>query len=116
MGIDILPPDVNEGLVGFSVKDGAIVDEAEAGNDVIIVLDKTPFYAESGGQVADTGIIKTAETEFEVYTVTKTENGHGFGIRIIKEIVATYDGVVTFEDKGDEFEISLLIPQKVTVK
>lgn len=59
---------------------------------------------------------KSAKPKENFFRSTKTENGHGFGIRIIKEIVATYDGVVTFEDKGDEFEISLLIPQKVTVK
>ncbi|MBQ8209108.1 MAG: GHKL domain-containing protein [Clostridia bacterium] len=51
-----------------------------------------------------------------LFKTTKTENGHGFGIKIIKEIVAGYDGVVTFEDNGAEFEISLLIPLNVDVK
>ncbi|MBQ3566754.1 MAG: alanine--tRNA ligase, partial [Oscillospiraceae bacterium] len=56
--------------------DGKQADSISEGQEGIIVLDVTPFYAESGGQVADTGVIRTADTEFEVYTVNKTENGH----------------------------------------
>ena len=53
--------------------------------------------------------IKSQENLFKT---TKIENGHGFGIKIIKEIVTSYDGVVSLDDKGTEFEIGLLIPQK----
>jgi alanyl-tRNA synthetase len=39
------------------LRDGAPVDAARAGDEVIVVLDRTPFYAEAGGQVGDTGVL-----------------------------------------------------------
>lgn len=59
---------------------------------------------------------ESAKPKENFFSSTKTESGHGFGIRIIKEIVSSYDGIVNFADKGKEFEISLLIPQNINVK
>jgi len=56
-GTEFLGYDVDEadGKVLAIVKGGGEVQSAGAGDDVFIVLDKTPFYGESGGQVGDTG-------------------------------------------------------------
>jgi len=52
-------------------KDGQPVAELKMGEEGIIVLNETPFYAESGGQVSDHGVIETFGSKFDVYDVQK---------------------------------------------
>ncbi|SFI86509.1 alanine--tRNA ligase [Celeribacter neptunius] len=63
-----------EGEVVALVKDGARVDSVKAGDTVQIVVNQTPFYGESGGQVGDTGVIRV---EKAIAKVTDTKKVAG---------------------------------------
>lgn len=65
-------------------KDGAEVESAEEGDDVVIVLQRTPFYAESGGQVGDSGIISIGESYVSV-SDTKKSDGHFLHIASVEQ-------------------------------
>ncbi|MCH7313567.1 alanine--tRNA ligase [Acinetobacter sp. ANC 3882] len=53
-------------------KDGVQVDEINEGDEALIVLNQTPFYAESGGQIGDTGLFKNDTGIFEVQDTKKS--------------------------------------------
>ena len=55
-----------EGVVGALVKDGATVEQLKTGESGAIVLNQTPFYGESGGQVGDTGVMTGEGVTFRV--------------------------------------------------
>ncbi|AOJ74503.1 alanine--tRNA ligase [Burkholderia ubonensis] len=53
--------------------DGSSVSEVKTGQDAVVVLDHTPFYAESGGQVGDQGVLANASTRFAVGDTLKVQ-------------------------------------------
>ncbi|MGE8147313.1 alanine--tRNA ligase [Pseudomonas frederiksbergensis] len=53
-------------------KDGQSVDVLSEGEEAVIVLDQTPFYAESGGQIGDCGYLQVGSSRFDVRDTTKT--------------------------------------------
>src|SRR6056300_337497 len=59
-------------------KDGTSVDQLNTGEDGLVILDRTPFYAESGGQVGDTGELVSNSVAFSV-SDTKKQGGAVFG-------------------------------------
>jgi alanyl-tRNA synthetase len=79
--------------------DGTPVQRARAGDDVVIVLDHTPFYAESGGQVGDTGELRNARSRVIVEDTIKVQTSvFGHHGRIVEGEVEVGDGFVAKVD------------------
>ncbi|MEJ5864837.1 alanine--tRNA ligase [Pseudomonas farsensis] len=61
-----------QGKIIALYKDGQAVDQLGEGEQGVVVLDRTPFYAESGGQIGDTGFLQAGAARFDVRDTTKT--------------------------------------------
>lgn len=61
-----------QGKIIALYKDGQSVDQLSEGEQGVVVLDRTPFYAESGGQVGDSGFLQAGAARFDVRDTTKT--------------------------------------------
>ncbi len=81
-------------VIGIIV-DGAQVPSCDIGQDAALILDTTAFYAESGGQVGDTGVISCEGFNFEVTDTVKTANGVFLHVGNVTEGIAKVDASVT---------------------
>jgi alanyl-tRNA synthetase len=85
-----------EGRVRGLLVDGVPVTSAPAGTDVELVLDRTPFYAEGGGQLADEGVVQLANgAVVEVRDVQAPVRG------LVVHRARVVDGEVTVGDEGE---------------
>ena len=89
-GVDLRSPDTldsesefsgyerlqDEGRIEAILKGGAAVESASLGDEVQIALDRTPFYAESGGQVGDVGTLTNGQSRFQVRDTKKLGDAH----------------------------------------
>ncbi|MFS0591076.1 alanine--tRNA ligase [Cytobacillus horneckiae] len=81
------------------VKDAQLVSEAAAGDIIQLVLDQTPFYAESGGQIADKGLLEADGVKVEIKDVQKAPNGQNLhratvfegSLKLEQHVTATVD-------------------------
>lgn len=72
-------------------KDGNTVDQLAEGDEGVIILDKTPFYAESGGQVGDTGYLGVGDKRFEVRDCQKNAQHHLHVGRVLSGTIGVGD-------------------------
>jgi len=74
--------------------DGTPVPSAKSGDDAVVVLDHTPFYAESGGQVGDTGELRNASSRFLVEDTIKVQAAvFGHSGRVVEGSIAVGDAL-----------------------
>ncbi|MCH5298605.1 MAG: alanine--tRNA ligase [Ruminococcus sp.] len=96
-----------EGKVLAVVRDGERVDMVTEGESAIVVVDKTPFYAESGGQVGDTGEITTDNATITVDNTTKDAQG------IFLHAVTVQNGALTV---GDSVKLSIDVERRGAIR
>jgi alanyl-tRNA synthetase len=92
---------VATGVVVALYKDGAPeVDALGEGEEGVILLDETPFYAESGGQVGDIGLIRASAGEFEVTDTLKWGKAHAHYGRMLRGRLEGGESVRAEVDSG----------------
>ncbi len=97
-----------EGKINGLLVDGVIAQSAKSGDEVEVILDRTPFYAEGGGQLADAGLIKLANgAVIEIDDVQAPVNGLSVHRgRVLSGEVAVGQGAVATIDQERRDAIS----------
>ena len=90
----------SESTIKAIIRDGKVIKEAEPGETVELILDKTPFYGESGGQVGDAGAIYNNIAETDVINTKKEAGLHAHVVKIKSGRLHVWDTVKCIVDKG----------------
>ncbi|MEW5743865.1 MAG: alanine--tRNA ligase [Nitrospirota bacterium] len=88
-------------VVKAMLKEGKVITEAAAGDEVEVFLDTTPFYGESGGQVGDKGMLVSDAAEAEVIGTKKEIDLHAHVVRVRKGVLMVWDRVRAAVDRGE---------------
>jgi alanyl-tRNA synthetase len=92
--------DTGEGVIVALLKDGEQVESLAADQAGIVVLDRTPFYGESGGQVGDTGFLSAQGVKLEVADTTKSAGHHLHHVKVLSGSVSVGDTLAASVDDG----------------
>ena len=90
----------SEGLIAALIQDGVLVDTVSNGDSVMVVLNQTPFYAESGGQIADSGFLQVESGTIAISDVKKKAGLFvHIGVVISGDITNGDSAVLTIDNK-----------------
>ncbi len=96
-----------EGTVAVMFVEGEEAESLSAGDKAIVVLNETPFYAESGGQCGDTGVLKTASGLFKVEDTQKLGGAFAHHGVLVEGVLAKGDSVTALVDAARRSAITL---------
>ena len=85
------------GAVSYMFREGRIVTEARDGEEVAVILDVTPFYAEGGGQVGDVGVLTGPLGKVEITTTRKLPDGTVYHVGNVTEGFLKQGDIVKIE-------------------
>ncbi|WP_100402274.1 alanine--tRNA ligase [Bacillus sp. FJAT-42315] len=95
-----------ETTVAVIIANGEIVESATAGEEVQFILDETPFYAESGGQIADKGVLEADGLRVVIQDVKKAPNGQHVQQAIVEQgTLTTGQQVIARVDEASRSKI-----------
>ena len=117
LNLDIISKKIKEGFQGYKsfqtkskligiIKDNEIVDIASKGERISLIFDKTPFYAESGGQISDKGQALYENKNIEIFDVQKTKENI-----FLHESILKNGSIKT----GDTFDLEIDFNRRVKI-
>lgn len=98
--------DLNAKVTGLFV-DGKSVEQITAGQEAVVVLNETPFYGESGGQVGDKGTVKGSGVDFAVDDTQKYGQAIGHLGKLVSGVLKVGDSVEAKVDEARRARICL---------